>query len=466
MKTAFGLKPLVLGLAAVFTMASVADASAQTRAQRAARKAPQAAAAAAPVLNRERGAAEAPAVVRAANLTCTITDAAFAGGATTNENGVPVSRNSYEVACQDGLGYMLFAPVAPGAGAIQAVDCLALQTGQTTPGTTAPQCRLPGNAQPAQGLRPLVAQAGRTCTINRARYVGTLVSTKATRYEVGCAEGVSFLLDRPESGPVTSSSCLNAADSNAPCQFSTRAELVAALAPLVTQSGRPCTVSDARVAGRSPNTKAEVIEVGCQGAAGFFIETDNSGRFARTMECGRVNNTPCRFTDETALNASLLADYNKRLRAINNDCNVARFVRVGTENVTGREIVEVACSNRPEGAVVAFSSKPGQQSEVYDCLRAGRVSATCTLTQPNLLYPRLTSAIGTRAPRGCQVTNARRMGSTMEGEDWFEVTCSDRRAFAVDYRGNGRVQQVLTCRNAAFILGGCQAGESGSVPKQ
>jgi hypothetical protein len=446
------------------------DASAQTRSQRAARKA--APAAAAPAIDRERGAREAPVALRAANVACTVTDAAYLGAATTTDTGTPISRNVYEVVCQDALGYMIFQPQVAGVGELQALDCLTLQSARVAgaaPGqeTAAPQCRLPGNAQPAQGLRSLVAQTGRACTISNGRYVGAVLATKATRYEVACTEGPGFLVDKPQGGgSATVMSCLNALESNAPCQFTSRAQLVTALAPLVSQAGRPCTVSDARVAGRNPNTQAEVIEVGCQGTAGFFVEVDNTGKFTRALDCGRIGNTPCRFTDETAANAALLAEYNTRLKAMKHDCNASRFVRVGTENVTGREIIELACSNRPEGAVVAFSTKPGQQSEAFDCLTAGRVSATCTLTQPNVLYPRLTTAIGTRAPRGCQVTNARRMGSTMEGENWYEVTCSDRRAFAIDYRGSGRVQQVLTCRNAAFILGGCQAGERGSVPKE
>src|SRR3712207_7329402 len=48
----------------------------------------------------------------------------------------------------------------------------------------------------------------------------------------------------------------------------------------------PCVVANARVAGRNPTTQGEVLEIGCQGAAGFFMELTSAGDFARTTDCG------------------------------------------------------------------------------------------------------------------------------------------------------------------------------------
>ena len=477
MMQSFGLKAFAIALAGAFAVSSAApeDASAQGRSSAASRRAAEAKkpaqAAQGPQLDRERGGREAPAAVQAAGLACTITDAAFIGSSTTTVNGAQVVRNAYEVACQDGLGYFIFAPQTAGAAPTDVLDCLIVQAGAEVAKSQGkpegPVCRLAGNAQPYAGLRTWVAQAGQTCTITNGRYVGELTDDRGSRYEVACSNGPGFYLDKLKAGGKPGVvSCLNALGSNAPCRFTTKEQSLAALAPIVAQSGRQCVVANARVAGRNPTTQGEVVEIGCQGAPGFFMELTNTGGFARATDCGVIANTPCQFTDDAAARAAMAARYAQRLKTAGFDCNVANLVRTGTETTSGREIVEVACSNRPDGALALLAVNPGQKTEILDCLQASRVPTGCTLTQPSVLYPRLTTAIGTRAPRGCPVSNSRFMGTTPEGETWIEVTCQDGRAFVVDYRGGGRVQNVLTCRNAAKILGGCRAGERGSVPKE
>ena len=51
-------------------------------------------------------------------------------------------------------------------------DCLvadAPQGGKPSPVA----CMLPANANPATGLTPLVSKAGRSCSVNKARYIGS-----------------------------------------------------------------------------------------------------------------------------------------------------------------------------------------------------------------------------------------------------------------------------------------------------
>ena len=471
-----GLKALAIALTGAFTLTNAMpeDASAQGRARRAAErdaKKPEAAQAATLGLDRERGGREAPAAVQAAGVACTITDAAFIGSSSITVNAAQVVRNAYEVACQDGPGYFVFA-APPGVTApADAIDCLVVRAGadvlkaQGKP--EGPVCRLAGNAQPHLGLRSWVTQAGGACAISNGRYVGDLADKRGSRYEVACGDAPGFYLDRLTGGAKpTLMSCLAAADGDAPCRFTTKAQSLAALAPAVAQSGRSCVVSNARVAGLNPTTQGEVLEIGCQAGPGFFLELNKAGGYVRNTDCGVIANTPCQFTDDTAARAAMAARYAQRLKTAGYDCTVGNMVRMGTETGSGREIVEVACSNRPDGALALFAVEPGQKTEILDCVQAGRVENGCTLTQPSVLYPRLTSGIGTRAPRGCTVTGTRYMGSTPQGETWVDVTCQDGRSFVIDYRGAGRVQNVLTCRNAAKILGGCRAGDSASVPKE
>lgn len=460
MKSVFGAGSvaLCLGAAAVAGLAALpGDAAAQRPARGAAQQAAKPAG-----LDLKRGAAEAPAAVQAAGLRCTVAEAGFIGTSTTQVNGAAVPRNAFEVACQEGLGYIVLVSQTAGAAPSQTLDCVALQTTsrmeQAAGRPAGVQCRLPRNAQPAQGLQFAVREAGLSCTVTNARALGTL-SNGAMRYEVGCAEGPGLVLDRPISatGRFTGQTCFRAeATSNGQfrCEYSTKTQNLASLAPLVTAARRSCTVSDARIVGRNPQTQNEVLEVGCGSAPGFFIETSSAGAFVGAHDCGRFNNVPCQLTAAELVQARNAQEYTRLLKAANFNCDVSNFNRQGAEQVTGREIVEVACSNRPDGAFAILSTGTGP-SEVYDCLLAAKRRQTCRLTQEDALYPQLTQALGAKNTR-CNVSMTRRMGTTPQGEDWYEFACKEGRNFIVDYRGNGRFQQVLSCEKGAEVLGGCK----------
>lgn len=467
MKHTLGLKPLAMSLLALAAFATAAaDASAQGRASRQ-RQRP--AAEAGPQLDRERGAREAPAAVQAAGLTCTVADAAFVGSSNDTVNGVAVTRNVYEVACQDSLGFVIFQPPA-GAGPSVAHDCIVIdasfRAAEAKGQSTGLQCRLPGNAQPAQGLRSLVAQTGGTCTIGAARYVGELAQLQALRYEITCSEGPGYFIDRPRGqGTPARTSCLAALGSPNACTLTTREQTLASLTPLVAQAQRQCTVANARMVGASRETGSEVVEIGCEpGRPGFFLEIDKQGKFSRTLECGRISNTPCQFTAPEVAQAAARVQVQERLRTAGSDCTVGELRSVGAEQRSGREIYEVTCTNRPHGAFMALASTTNPKSDVYDCLFAPYFGTTCQLTQESQVYPRLATAMTIRGQNpGCQVRNSRWMGRTDQGENWFELGCADGRTFVVDYRSDGKVANTLTCREAANIGSGCRAGDRGSV---
>ena len=58
---------------------------------------------------RTQGKKEAPAVVQSIGLQCTVNDAYFMGTSTTKVDGKDVKTNIYEVACGEGLGYLIVA---------------------------------------------------------------------------------------------------------------------------------------------------------------------------------------------------------------------------------------------------------------------------------------------------------------------------------------------------------------------
>jgi hypothetical protein len=463
----------LLGLGGAFAAVAVTlapdPAWSQSRTSRNPGKRPPAAAPAqvAGGLDLVRGEKEAPAAVQAAGLRCSVTAAAFLG--------VASARNAYEVACSEGLGYLVLVAATPGAAAPQTVDCVSAQTTarleQAAGRPAPPQCRLPANANPAQGLQTLAREAGAACTVNNARAVGRLTATAATRYEIGCSEGAGYVLDRPDAGGRPSvQTCFraeSAAGAQFRCEFTTRAQSLAALNPLIRSAGRTCTISDARLAGVNTTTRNEVLEVGCQGAAGFFIETaPATGAFVRAVDCGRLGSNQCQFTAAATVQARNAQDYTQLLKAAGYDCTVSNFNRQGQET-SGREIVEAACSNRPEG-VFALLAPAGTnaRSDVADCLlAAARFRQNCTLTQVSAVYPAITRSLpAQKIGRDCRVTGTRVMGATPQGENWVEIGCSNGRSYVIDYRGQGRVQNIVACGQATEILGGCRRAFPDSKP--
>ncbi len=445
-------------LAALAISAAPDDASAQRTSRSAgARAAP--AKAAAPGLDRARGMKEGPAAVQAARLTCTVTDAAFLGMA---QGGASV----YEIACREGLGFMLTAGTATAPA--QVVDCINQNaTAARTPGLQG--CRLAANANPAQGLQPIVTAAGVSCTVNNARYLGDTTTTNMARYEVGCANGPGYVLDRPKvaGGRPTATDCFTAsAGGKFQCEYTTRAQSLGRFTPLVTQARRECVVSDARDLGVNTQTQNRLFEIGCQGRPGFLLETAANGSVANTYDCGRFGNVPCQFTAATAVQALNASDYTRLLRAAGVECTVSNFNRTGRD-ASEREIVEAACSNRPEGvfALLVPQGATGR-SETADCLvAAAAYRRECTLTSVSALYPSITRTLPSQSiGRECTVTGTRVMGRTPQGENWVEIGCSNGRSYVIDYRGGGRISRIVACGQATEILGGCRRSFPDSRP--
>jgi hypothetical protein len=457
------------GLAAAFAVTALPDtASAQTRAAEASRRNQKAAPAQAAGPNLTRGAAEAPAALQATGVRCTTTAAAFLGQAG--------ARNAYEVACSEGLGYILLVPpAAGGAEPAQAIDCLTAQTvakrDQAEGRPAGAQCTLPANANPVQAFQAVAREAGVNCTVTNARAVGRVGNGAVIRYEAACSEGPGYVFDRPENagGRATAQPCFRAegVGGRFRCELTPRAQNLAVLQPLIRSAGRTCTVSDARLAGVNTATKNEVIEVGCQGAPGFFIETaPTTGAFVRAVNCGQLGSNPCQFTAAAVAQERNAQDYGQLLKAAGFDCTVSQFNRTGRET-NGREVIEAACSNRPDGVYALLAPQGATaRSEVMDCLLAAMTFRhDCTLTPVSALHPAITRTLPSqRIGRDCTVTGTRVMGRTPQGENWVEIGCSNGRSYVIDYRGGGRIARIVACGQAVEILGGCKRNFPNSRP--
>jgi hypothetical protein len=363
---------------------------------------------------RDKGMKEAPAAVQKAGVTCTVSDAYFLGAS----NGKDGKQDVYEVACQQGMGYVLLSSPT----AVRAIDCLASSTQPTI------ACKLPANADPKQGLKPDLTAAGLTCTPANARYIGANATVSV--YEVACQEGSGYILQKPlaAGGALTAVPCIQQETSgNMACTLTTKAQDQAYLAGLASKSGHSCQISGDRYIG-SDKTGLSYYEVGCGAQPGFIIATNKTGGLDRVVPCNQAKALGgCTLTNAAQLAAADTASYTQQAKAGGFNCDVSKYRAIG-QDPEHNDVVELACSNRPDGVVAVFPAQGSTaKAHFVDCLRAGQYgeNGTCELTQPTTEYSKLSSALAAKGRSSCKVSGARYLGHSPSGTDFIETACAD-----------------------------------------
>jgi hypothetical protein len=383
---------------------------------------------------RAQGMKEAPDAVQKAGVNCTVTDAYYVGQSTGADKA-----KIYEVACQQGLGYVVLSSATP-----KAYDCIAAANQKTL------ACRLPANADPKAGLKPFIASAGVTCTPTGARYIGS--SATSTVYEVACQEGPGYVLEAPAPGQTAATvgiPCI-AAPSNLACTLTSAAQNQAYLTAMVAKTGRTCQVSGSRYLG-SDKQGASYYEVGCGSQAGFVIAANKAGGVDRVVSCSEAQALGgCQLTSAALVAAEDTAHYTQLAKAAGLNCDVAKSRAIGQDN-KGRTVVELACSNQPQGVVAAFPTTAGGRPEFADCVTAAAFGSnvTCSLSDPSTLYTRYTSALAAKGRTTCKVSNARFLGRNTNGTNLIETACADGKpGWVIELTPTYQATQVLSCGQA------------------
>ena len=387
----------------------------------------------------DQGMKEAPAAIQSARVPCTLTDAAYLG-----KSG---KSNVYEVACKEGLGYMIVSNTD--ATPTKSYDCL------TTQGNASLSCKLPENADPKQGLAPLVTAAGATCTLKDARAIGSTPAGEAY-YEVACQQGPGYILTKAAPGttpPVSVIPCIEAmGGSNVTCTLTTKADIVASMAKVAAQSGKPCTVSDVRYVGASSSTGETYYEIACGTAAGYMLDTDKNGAFKTAIDCANAAGIAggCKMTDSTKAETDEAKTYAGLAKAGGFNCDVSKYRFIGMSSDPKAEVVELACTNRPDGAVALFPADTKIKPTFTDCVRSAKYGdqATCQLTSPAPVYAKFTAGLVAHGRTTCKVSGARYLGSA-SGEDFIETACADGGpGWVIEFTPTDQVKSLLSCGQA------------------
>jgi hypothetical protein len=389
-----------------------------------------------------QGKKEAPDVLKDSGLNCTMTDAYFLGSNQGKDaQGKAVTTKLYEVACQGQVGQIL--QVTPGAPA-KHFDCFAISTSPNI------RCRLPANQDLKAAMTPYVTATGRTCDISDLRYIGG--NATGDFYEVGCKGALGFLIKHTatESSAID---CSQAIGTNLECKFTSADAIKAAdravIEKLVAASGKTCQIKDSRSIGKV-NGGGSAYEAACTDNSGYMLLTKADGNLEHIVPCANAEGIlgGCKLTDATVAQTQEAATYTKLVKASGFDCDVSKYRFVGID-AKNNEVVELACANRPDGGVAVLPSD-NTPCHVIDCVRAGAVGQSCKLTDPALIYPRLTEALAAKGKGSCKVSNAHWLGRFDQNHtDLIETACSDGLpGWVMEVDASNRAVDLMSCGQA------------------
>ncbi|HEY9236050.1 MULTISPECIES: hypothetical protein [Phenylobacterium] len=417
------MKPFITGLAATLAVLALAPAavSASKKPAEVSEKA------------RTQGMAEAPALAKAAGVACNVTDARFVGKVADKK--AKTNTNFYEIDCDQGVGFVLSAVEG---GATTTFSCIEANTPQPDGKESSLKCELPGNADPKADLAPILAAAKVQCTPEAVRGIGQ--SATAAYLEVACqgsSQGYVVKTSSPmdPAKPVEATDCLlyDGGQSNISCTLRTKEDRLAVIDTYITAANKGCTPKDKRYIGMSQSGSA-FFEAACTDGKGYLLRVDN-GKFAEAYDCAKAQGVMggCTLTDTTQAVTEQNGLYTRLAKAAGFNCDVSKYAPFPA--AAGKDVVEMACSNRPDGAVGVFGG-PNDKPMVYDCARAPIAGYRCSFTKLDAKsYGLVTADLKKLGKAACDVSNARVIGKTAKGTTYMEVACADGlKGYIIEYQ--------------------------------
>jgi hypothetical protein len=441
------VKPLGVGLAVALMLAALVPMAAS------------AAPAGVTKEQREKGMAAAPGLVSAAGLDCQVADARMIGEGTDPKTKQKIQL--FELVCTGNLGLLIQRSGA--ANPPTAFTCIQANEPRSDGKPNPVQCALPGNSDPKAGLTPYIAKANIVCAPDKVRALGE--SATQAVFELTCHEpngGYVLQISNPPrlDKPVVASPCVAFSDtSTIKCTLTDRAAQLAVVDSLVAQSGKPCTVKDRAYIGTTTNGKT-YFEVACQNGNGYILEQAVGGGFGRAVNCADADAIAggCKLTDARASQTEQAGLYTTLAKKAGFPCEVSRYAPLpGSADTRNMEVVELACSNRPDGAVAMFGATASEPAFIYDCVNAELLGYRCSLSKAAAAYPKLTADLRALGKTSCVVSNARTVGVTADKHGYVEVGCSDGLpGYVIEYTLAPLTPKTpIVCAEAKGISGGC-----------
>ncbi len=414
---------------------------------------------------RDAGMKAAPALVQAAGVPCTVSDARMIGATPPDPKTKAVS-TYYEVACKGAIGYVLV-DHGPGQAPSWASCPDQAKVDPVSGKPNGAACYLPANLDDKAALAPFVAKSGVPCTVANVRGVGH--STKSAYFEVACANGRGYIVTTSAPPDVSQKvemiSCL-AFDATSPvaCKLTTADANQAVIDALAAKSPKACAVKQKRYV-LTTEDESNYYEVACQDGKGYMLQEKADGSLGETIDCAVADNIGggCTFTNSRQAQSDEDALYSKLAHNAGYNCDVSKYSPFDV-NIPGHEVVELACANRPDGAVAIFpASSAAGKAEVYDCAHSEVAGYRCGFTQPDAALPTLTADLRTLGKTSCVVSGEHFIARTTTNQGFIEVACSDGApGYIIEYSSQPLAPTRATpCVQAQEIEGGCTMPANG-----
>ncbi|MEO7026069.1 MAG: hypothetical protein ABI056_00785 [Caulobacteraceae bacterium] len=404
---------------------------------------------------RQKGMAAAPGLVTAGGLDCQVADARLIGQG--KDQKTKEATTLYELACTGNEGLIV---QQTGAQPLQAFTCAQANEPGPDGKPSATQCILPGNSDPKAGLVPYIRKAGTGCIPEKIRALGQ--SPTNVVFEIACQGGAGYILEVSApprlDKPATMEPCIGyPTDGNVSCKLTDRTAQLAVVDKLVTASGKSCTVKNRGYVGATPSGML-IYEAACADGKGFMLEANADGSLKAAIDCAAADaiGGGCKLTDARQAKTDQDALYTKFAAKAGFQCQVSGYAPLPS-NLRGKEVVEISCANRPDGAIGIFGASLSDPAVVYDCAHSEIEGYRCALTKASAAYPTLTADLRKLGKSSCQVSNSRIVGVTAEQHAYVEVACADGlQGYMIEYVVNPLTpKSTLVCTEAKGISGGC-----------
>jgi hypothetical protein len=412
--------------------------------------------------SRTKGMADAPALITAAGSDCQVDDARFIGEGT--EDKTKVKQAIYEVSCKASEGLIL----EKKGDQVSAYTCLQVNQPQADGKPGSLHCDLPSNQDPKAGLIPFIAKTQITCAPDKVRAIGQ--SPTNAYFEVACSDNpggyvlvaaAPLRLDKP----VTAEPCIMIPDTaNVKCLLTDRAAQLSVVDKLGAAAGKPCVIKDGGRGFIGAATNGKIYyEEACADGKGFILVEAPNGGLAQSIPCVEADGVfgGCKLTDTRQAKTEQAGLYTDLAKKAGFDCAVSGYAPLpGLTDTPDTEVVELACSNRKDGAIGFFGATAANPSGVYDCAHAQLLGYRCSLTKTADAFPDLTADLKTLGKSTCIVSESRPVGVTADKKGYLEVGCSDGlQGYMLQYPVKPPTPLVpmaaIVCSQASGIAGGC-----------
>lgn len=209
----------------------------------------------------------------------------------------PQRQSIYEAVCGSGPGYVLVNGAYP-----QATSCLVLAGAATNvrrrnaDARVGAQCELPDNQNGQQVIGAWAREAGVTCRVDEAQWLGSSEAGFDT-YEVGCAGSEGFWLEKASNG-WSLRGCLQVNSEGLNCRYTDAAEQRSWMrARLAGTAAEGCDVADIRVVGVS--AQGNYYETRCRAPGeGFLVRIAREEQAEEVRSCAAATRAmACTMTE-------------------------------------------------------------------------------------------------------------------------------------------------------------------------